>query len=129
MYIHEKGLASIADFFIPVYHPLNPGLPELTLEAMFDGCIIYSVTHELYWFVHYVLPNVTHRFKLITGLSDCLVPYMKEPDRDSIMDNLLNSEFLIQWFGVNRYLHHPKITPIPIGIPRSRPFIEPFVKL
>lgn len=117
----------LSHFYYPPYDMFkitskNPvGLYDI--DKMFDGCIIYLHLNYLVEFIENILPKINNKFKLISGFSDYLVPYLFEPDRELRSDILLNSEKLIMWYGLNVTVSHPKITIIPIGIPRSMPFI------
>lgn len=126
-YISEVEFMDLANFYYPPYDMFkntskNPvGLYDT--DKMFDGCIIYLYLNYLVEFIENILPKINNKFKLISGCSDYLVPYIFEPDRELKSDILLNSEKLIMWHGLNVTVSHPKIKRIPIGLPRSLPFI------
>lgn len=88
-----------------------------------DKAIIYLHFDNIWQFTEYILPNIKSEFKIITGFSDLLVPYLKEPRRDYIADELLNNKYLIKWYAINSIINHPKIKRIPICIPRTCPGI------
>lgn len=92
---------------------------------MFDGCIIYIHTFFIIYFVDIMrTSNNNFKYKIVTGFSDSLVPYIKEPNRDYTTSWLLDDKNLLCWFGVNKQIDHHKLKSIPIGIPRHLPTVS-----
>ena len=95
---------------------------KFDLNKMFDGCVIFL---HMFFYEHFlfIMSNKrnTVKYKIVTGFSDNLIPYIREPDRDYRCDLLLNDENLICWYGINTQIEHPKLKVIPIGISRSLP--------
>lgn len=127
MYLSEIELISHSDFVFPPDSSFSMGTstPILMIGPMKPGCIIY-----LHWdfgsqFIQFALPLIRVPFKLITGISDFLVPYRQEPQRDTSADRLLQHPLLLCWFAINKTVSHPKLHSIPIGIPRSLPYLHP----
>lgn len=70
--------------------------------------IIFLYTDWTWRFCIELLPLIDWPFVLITHNSDHPAPGMAFP--------ILNSPFLIHWFGMNVDARHPKLSAIPIGI-------------
>ena len=126
-YISELQFMELAHFYYPPYDNFRLGSVNpnglYNMDDMFDGCILYLHYNYVIEFIEQILPRINHKFKIISGISDYLVPYLFEPDRDIRTDILLNNDKLISWYGLNVTVPHAKIKSIPIGIPRSLPFI------
>jgi hypothetical protein len=69
---------------------------------------IFVYSHLLESFVERVLPRLDHSFVLISHNSDHGV--------DARFLRALDDPRIIHWFAQNALLHHPKLTPLPIGI-------------
>lgn len=126
-YISEAGFMSISDFVFPLeqlksYLGYNPE-KKLDINRVFDNCIIYVFGHGLKHFIYNIAPRLPKKFILITGVTDNLTPYFSDPPTDTHPgDYMLNNPNLIMWYGTNTTVKHPKLTGIPVGIPRSLPF-------
>lgn len=84
-----------------------------------EGSIIFASNYFMTNFsAHF--SNINVPFILVSAESDYSVPYA---DEYSKCESLLENPNLIKWFSVNVSLKHPKLIPIPIGIPKSIPFI------
>jgi len=126
-YISEANFQDICDYYFSPDNILFGTKPKILtndiINTLKDNTIIYLCLNNLKQFVRSILPIINIKFILLSGISDFIVPYLKEPERYLEVENLLNSDKLIHWFGLNVYIPHPKISVIPIGIPRSLPFI------
>lgn len=93
------------------YH-VKPG------DIIFVNTILLKYEHIYNTLVHIPVPYI-----LITAICDETVPYMYDCDTRPTLNyhTLLNTPNLISWFGTNVDLDHPKIHPIPLGIPFSKP--------
>lgn len=125
----EYGLISNLDFFYPPGHVYKTKTPYLTHpDEVFDKCVIYIPTEYLLNFVNTgFLSGITKKFKLVTGLSDYTMPYLDDNDKWKGYEEILNHTCLISWYGSNydkKYLSHPKMHAIILGLPRSIPFPE-----
>lgn len=126
--ISEVEFLKISDYVFPNTEMFQFGtsvqmLSPYLASSIKDKAIIYLHFDNIWQFTEYILPNIKSEFKIITGFSDLLVPYLKEPRRDYIADELLNNKYLIKWYAINSIINHPKIKRIPIGIPRTCPGI------
>lgn len=84
------------------------------------GSIIFANNFYIEnFYSHFMKINVP--FFLVSAESDSCVPYKDENNK---CESLLENPYLIKWFSVNVALNHPKLIPIPIGIPKSIPFIS-----
>lgn len=70
--------------------------------------IIFLYTDWLAQFKSILLPKINWPFVLITHNADHSAP--------NAYYEILENPYLIRWFGMNVDSHHPKLTPIPIGI-------------
>lgn len=87
----------------------------LTSRKMYHGMSIYVCSDLIRFFVLQVLPNIRHRFVLVTGDSDLCVP--KEALSISETATLVNNPYLLKWFAQNTQLqYHDKIVQLPIGL-------------
>jgi hypothetical protein len=128
-YISESGFVKFADFVHPPWEffKMDTDTEGLVIDNMFNGCIVYLHWNYYEEFINTILPQIKCKFKLITGVSDYIVPYVKEPARYMASDNLLNNSNLIKWYSINATIDHPKLIKIPIGLPRNLPFPTSFV--
>lgn len=113
----------VSDFIFPnIDFGINT--PVLNVNNMFDDCIIYIFGNYIDNFTINVLPLISKKFILITGVSDFIIPYHTEPPKNKISNILLSNINLVAWYGLNKTENHPKLYHLPIGIPRSLPFVE-----
>lgn len=87
-----------------------------------NGMSIYVYTDKLEYFVNNVLPNIKHRFVLVSGESDLIVPYESVTKQNTEL--LLNHSLLIRWFAQNNVYSDKKLITLPIGIDRSNELFE-----
>ena len=122
-YIAERKFIHLADIvFTFVQEDTFNGTPVLRhTSQLFDGCIIYLVYNFMPQFLEF-LPFINVTFTLISGLSDFTAPYYSDHHRVDGM-RILNNPMLKGWYALNITHHHPKLHHIPIGIPRSVPFL------
>lgn len=73
-----------------------------------ENNIFFIKTDYLDFFVSNILPKINFPFVLITHESDFAVP--------GNYSNILDSPYLLKWFGMNCHVIHPKLQPIPIGV-------------
>lgn len=78
-----------------------------------DKVIFFVKTDLLDYFFSSVRPYLTQKYTIITGYSDHTVPVGGEGDFSS----WLKDELLVSWFGYNLVQAHPKLKPVPLGIP------------
>jgi len=124
--ISEVEFLSIADYVFPndymfSFSTNTPLLHPSIVNNLPNNTIIYLHFDYIWQFVDLILPHISSYFKIITGFSDLLVPYLREPRRDYTADKILNNKYLIKWYAINCIIDHPKIMRIPIGIPRTHP--------
>ena len=74
---------------------------------------IFVYTHLLPSFIERILPQLDHRFVLLSHNSDDCV--------DARFLPLLEDPRLAHWFAQNAVVDHPKLTPLPIGITSNVP--------
>jgi|688.fasta_scaffold207288_2 hypothetical protein len=83
------------------------------------GSIIFTDNHYMpSFFKHF--EHIHIPFFLVSANSDRSCPYYKSTEK---CETILNNPNLIKWFSVNVAINHPKLIPIPIGIPRTIPKI------
>jgi hypothetical protein len=125
LYIFQLHYVSISDWVITgnVHQRLNKPL-LINAKDVKPMDIIFSNTNLLtYEKVSGLLLDIEVPYILITAICDETVPYMYNCPEKPKYDYrpLLESKNLVAWFGTNVDLEHPKIHPIPLGIPFSKP--------
>lgn len=85
------------------FEPNADGLAQLRGKSS-----IFVYSHLLPSFIARVLPELDHRFVLISHNSDAGV--------DARFRQALDDPRIVHWFGQNAMIEHPKLTPLPIGI-------------
>jgi hypothetical protein len=86
------------------------------MELMFpqrDEVIFFIKTDFLNHFVLHIRPYLKQKYKIITGYSDYTIPSGGAGNFRA----LLNDNLLVGWYGYNIIMDHPKLKPIPLGIP------------
>jgi hypothetical protein len=84
--------------------------------------IIFADTLMLFNFANeFVKLNVP--FTLVSAECDYTIPYRSYFDKDYSAYNILDNPKLICWFSINVDYSHPKLKPIPIGLPKHIPFL------
>jgi hypothetical protein len=73
---------------------------------------IFVYTHILNFFFKEIFPHIEGPITLITHNSDCGV--------DTSMLEYINSPKIKNWFCQNRYISHPKVFSLPIGLGNSQ---------
>jgi hypothetical protein len=73
--------------------------------------IFFVKTDYLDYFEQHFLPKIKIPFVLITHDSDCSIT-----GNTNTQQTILNSPYLIKWFGMNCHTLHPKLHSIPIGM-------------
>jgi hypothetical protein len=115
---------SIAAFHVSLRHSgarnvvVFPGT-HLAVDADERSCAllrgrrsIFVYSHLLESFCERVLPRLDHRFVLISHNSDHGV--------DARFRAVLDDPRIIHWFAQNALVHHPKLTPLPIGLANAQ---------
>ena len=119
-YVNSRGLLKSCDF-----HSKNPKSScnndfnylnnMVKLNKMFDNMSIYVCSELLLFFVTNILPKIRHKFVLVTGDSDLIVPKEILPERQFYL--LINSKYLLKWFAQNTQIQNcDKIVQLPIGL-------------
>jgi hypothetical protein len=112
-------------------HNLNL-VAHYSLDKVKDGSVIY--VWNIVWrnFVLEEIPKIKSKFKVIFSGQDFIFPYLtqRQPHLEFVgyVDELLSKPYLQGIYAVNCDYIHPKVFPIPIGIPRSMPFVPNGVK-
>lgn len=89
-------------------------------EEFNEGDVIFADNFYMKdFYKHFSL--IKTPFILVSAESDSTVPFCDVNDK---CNTILDNPYLIKWFSVNIGMEHPKLSPIPIGIPKHLPFIE-----
>jgi hypothetical protein len=80
-----------------------------------DTLMLFNFANE---FVQLKVP-----FILVSAECDYTIPYRSYFDKDYSAYNILDNPNLICWFSINVDYNHPKLKPIPIGLPKHIPFL------
>jgi hypothetical protein len=87
----------------------------LQSNQMIDGMSIYIFSDLLKFFVNIILPNIKHKFVLVSGESNLCVPREVLTEQETYI--LLKNKYLIKWFCQNTRIHeNDKIVQMPIGL-------------
>jgi|GEM_PF-6288882 len=81
-----------------------------------DEIIFFVKTDFLAHFMSSIRPHLRQKYKIITGSSDYTIPSGGAGDFTVLLDDNL----LVSWYGYNIVTNHPKLKPIPLGIPTLR---------
>jgi hypothetical protein len=73
---------------------------------------IFVYSHLLRSFVEHILPQLDHRFVLVSHNSDAGVGEEFRPTLDDAR--------IVHWFAQNCLITHPKLTPLPIGLANAQ---------
>ena len=124
IYISEIHFMVIADFIHQgdLYFGYR-GNKLFNPSKMFDNCIIYINLNFVHIFIE-MMRNNKFKYILISGYSDYIVPYLRETEKFSPINTILNDQNLICWFGTNNISDHPKIKLIPTGISKTIPVVK-----
>ena len=98
------------------HRSLSKNVKRVYLEAIDYALLknsktIFVYVEYLYFFMNNILPNINHKFILVT--------HNEDHEIDSTYLPLLNNINLLHMFSQNANITHEKLTPIPIGIANS----------
>jgi hypothetical protein len=127
LFIHR--IAMIADYYYPPggvkyenqwMHFNRPFVDDI-IPFMKPNSIIFADT---LWLDRFELFNkIQVPFILISAEADVTIPYNNYHKQIDCCYSVLNNPLLVKWFSINVDYNHPKLIPIPIGLPKHIPFI------
>jgi hypothetical protein len=104
-FVSSRGLLKSCSF-----HSNNPKsgcntdnqylLDMISSSNMFDGMTIYVCSELLNYFILFILPDIRHKFILVSGDSDLISP-CESIEEESLFLSLINNNNLIKWFSQN----------------------------
>lgn len=105
-----KNIISGNNFKALASEYIDESKPQITLLRR--PRVIFLYTDWLKIFAEKVLPQIDYSFNLITHNADHGITekYL----------NILNNSNLCKWYGMNCYIKHDKLQPIPIGIANEK---------
>jgi hypothetical protein len=114
-YVCSRGILKACDI-----HSLEPisdirQLHNYDFTKIIDNSVIYIATSAIPFFIVQIFKNIKNKFILVTGDSDCTVPYDIFPSNEDFV-KFIESDNIIHWFSQNCIVTHAKITQIPIGL-------------
>ena len=133
MFITGEKLQELADVSVAVNIPSNfdSDLVKTQLTNIKTKCFVFGATPPtdipdeikyaksifvyttvINYFLENILPKIETSFTLITHNSDDCI--------DEKFISYLNSPKITKWFCQNRYVNHPKLISLPIGIANSQ---------
>jgi hypothetical protein len=127
LFIHR--IAMIADYYYPPggvkyeaqWMHLNKPFTDEIIPHMKPNSIIFADT---LWLDRFELFNkIQVPFVLITAEADVTIPYNNYHKPIDCCYSVLDNPLLIKWFSVNVDFNHPKLIPIPIGLPKHIPVV------
>lgn len=86
--------------------------PAVIPNEIKNAKTIFVYTHILNFFFSNILPQIEHPITLITHNSDAGI--------DSNYLQYIDSNKIKKWYCQNRYINHPKLISLPIGIANSQ---------
>jgi hypothetical protein len=121
-------IALICDYFWPVtgdryekqFKHLNKGLSDFSLVKPYS--IIYADSSLLGCFNNF--NSISVPFILVSAESDYSIPFIDTKNKYLGNFVLLENKNLIRWYSTNVDLIHPKLSCIPIGLPKHVPFMH-----
>lgn len=126
LFIHEIAEKITDSFYPPGGDRYDKQWKHLNKPFAFDNTkpnsIIFADTLMLYNFGNeFTKLNVP--FILVSAECDYTIPYRSYIDKDYSAYDILDNPNLICWFSINLDYNHPKLKPIPIGLPKHIPFL------
>jgi hypothetical protein len=127
LFIHR--IAMIADYYYPPggvkyesqWMHLNRPFTDDIIPFMKPNSIIFADT---LWLDRFELFNkIQVPFILVTAEADVTIPYNNYHKQIDCCYSVLDNPLLVKWFSINVDFSHPKLIPIPIGLPKHIPFI------
>lgn len=127
LFIHRIGM--IADYYYPPggvkyesqWMRFNRPFIDDIIPTMKPNSIIFADT---LWLDRFELFNkIQVPFVLITAEADVTIPYNNYHKKIDCCYSVLDNPLLVKWFSINVDFSHPKLIPIPIGLPKHIPFI------
>jgi hypothetical protein len=127
LFIHR--IAMIADYYYPPggvkyesqWMHCNRPFTDDIIPSMKPNSIIFADT---LWLDRFELFNkIQVPFILITAEADVTIPYNNYHKKIDCCYSVLDNPLLVKWFSINVDFSHPKLIPIPIGLPKHIPFI------
>lgn len=126
-FIHQ--IAMIADYYYPPggvkydnqWQHLNKPFIHEIIPTMKPNSIIFADTLWLDRFE--IFNDIQVPFILITAEADVTIPYNNYSKQIQCCYSVLNNPLLVKWFSINVDYSHPKLIPIPIGLPKHIPYI------
>jgi hypothetical protein len=127
LFIHQ--IAKIADYYYPPggvkyesqWSHLNKAFTDDVLPIMKENSIIFADT---LWLDRFELFNkIPVSFILITAEADVTIPYNNFKKQIDCCYSVLDNPRLKKWYSINVDFAHPKLIPIPLGLPKHIPFI------
>jgi hypothetical protein len=127
LFIHR--IAMIADYYYPPggvkyesqWMHFNRPFTDDIIPYMKPNSIIFADT---LWLDRFELFNkIQVPFILITAEADVTIPYNNYHKKIDCCYSVLANPLLVKWFSINVDYSHPKLIPIPIGLPKHIPFI------
>ncbi len=102
-FVSGQIFQSLSDFWI------HEQVKQFPVEKMEYGSVIYVKTDLLKHFIRSIHPKIRYPYVLVTHNSDLAI--------DKKYSSFIENPKLIAWHGENIAFDHPKLHPIPIGIP------------
>lgn len=127
LFIHQ--IAKIADYYYPPggvkyesqWSHLNKAFTDDILPFMKPNSIVFADT---LWLDRFELFNkIPVPFILITAEADVTIPYNNFNKKIDCCYSVLDNPLLKKWYSINVDFNHPKLVPIPIGLPKHIPFL------
>ncbi len=102
-YLSSDTFRSFADFII------DETRCPFSIDEIVDGSIIYISMPCLQYFFKNYFPFIKKKIILISSYHDLSAP--------KLYQLFLKESKLAVWFTINIDMHHPKVEPIPLGLP------------
>jgi hypothetical protein len=125
LFFHK--LANECDYIYPPYYEryekqfqhLNKGLFDF--KQIKPNSIIFADLTFIFEF--HKFNEIEVPFILVSADNDYNVPFITYKNPNFEIYKLLENKNLIHWYSININFYHPKLSPIPIGLPKHLPAI------
>ena len=119
-YVSSRGILKLCDIHSP--NPISGSSTDKNYlinmvnypSIMKNNMTIYVCGELISFFINKILPKIKNTFILVSGDSDAIIPY--EFMSKKLVDQLINSPYLIKWAVQNKVIEHKKLISIPIGL-------------
>lgn len=114
-YVSSRGLLKSCE--IHSSEPISdiPQIHNYDFTKLMDNSVLYIASSAIPFFVKNVFNSIENKIIIVTGDSDCTVPFDMFSSNEEFI-KFIESDKILHWFAQNCIIKHSKITQIPIGL-------------